>query len=1109
MAILKGVPSGLGAVEDLVSTVSNIHSYRLGLDLGTNSIGWCAVKLDGSGKPSGVLDAGVRILTPNEEAGRDPQSKNSLAAKRRAARAMRRRRDRFLRRQKVLMKALVGAGLMSGKEAERKKLEKLDPYFLRAEALDTPLSLFEIGRAVFHLNQRRGFLSNRITDAEDSEGSAMKQGMAKLADALNKAAARTLGEFLARVHRRDKYGNRIDNGGRKIGKTNGVRAKNPNADGVRFRPTVEGTKVLYDFYPTREMIEHELESIWESQATYHPELTEDLLARLKRIIIAQRPLKKPPVGRCTFRPEEERAPRALPIFQRFRILSEIAALEIERPGRPSRKLTLAERDGVASLLMTQASTVKFEKLHKALKLPDDATFNLERGGRKGLDPDKTGAILAKKTIFAKSWRGLSLARQIEIVEKLLTTEDEDKLISWLMEECGLDEQAATAASAVRLPQGHGHIGRSMLTDLVDVMEAESHEVSDPETGEIYPAPLTYDQAVASLDLHHSKLDVAREAKLPYYGTAMARHVISNPNAPEGSQELIGRVPNPTVHIALNQMRAIVNALIDTYGPPADIRIELARELKQNRKQKDDATRRNRENEAANERRREELKKINLVDTHGNRLLLRLYEELPADERVCVYSGAPISREMLFSGAVDIDHILPRSKTLDDGFANKVLCTRDMNRLKGNRPPADVWSGEELQQIVERAQRLFRYKAWRFQPGAMEKFESQADFIARHLTDSQHMARLAKEYLGHLYGDDRNRRVYASPGRLTAMLRGMWGLNDLMGDHNRVTEDGVPLKSRDDHRHHAVDAFVIACTDRGLLQRVATAAGRAETHELERWAIKGEFPEPFEGYREALRTRLETIVISHKRDHGISPGGSKSVHATSGQLHEETAYGRVDEKIGDKSFNLVTRKPIASLSEKEVGQVRDNRLREALEKIAFEAKRDGGKLSDALKAYGEANGIARVRILKTEKYTATIRHGNGKYEKTYLPGSNHRIEIYAGADGKWKGEGVSVFYANRKGFSPNWRQTEPNARLIMRLHKGDMFEADFGDGRKYYVVRTLSPANSRIEFVPHLYSGKADVSAYIRAAYSKLQQAGARLVQVDPIGRILPVDGERS
>lgn len=95
-----------------------MSNYRLGLDLGSNSIGWCAIELDSNGNPCGVLDAGVRILTPNEEAGRDPTSKSSLAASRRIARSARRRRDRFVRRRDRLMSLLVENGLMPHKESD-------------------------------------------------------------------------------------------------------------------------------------------------------------------------------------------------------------------------------------------------------------------------------------------------------------------------------------------------------------------------------------------------------------------------------------------------------------------------------------------------------------------------------------------------------------------------------------------------------------------------------------------------------------------------------------------------------------------------------------------------------------------------------------------------------------------------------------------------------------------------------------------------------------------------------------------------------------------------------------------------------------------------------
>ena len=482
-------------------------AYRLGLDMGANSIGWCAVRLDAAGNPSGVLDAGVRILTPNEEAGRDPQSKSSLAAARRLARGQRRRRSRFVRRRDRLMEVLVRAGLMPEDEKAQKALEALDPYWLRREALDRRLKPGEIGRTLFHLNQRRGFKSNRIADSENDEKSAMKQGVKKLEERLASEGARTLGEFLALQHRRDRFGRR---------------GKGETARPVRFRPEAKGGKNLYDLYPTREMLEREIEAIWEKQKEFHPDLlTDGLLKRIKRIVVEQRPLKEPVVGNCSFVPEEKRAPKAHPLFQRFRIAQDACQLRVTQPGRAERPLNVGEFRLIAGILRNRSSqVVEFEKLRKALKLPDDARFNYERAGRKGFQTDETARSLANRKAFGPDWRKLGLERRIEIVERLLDEQDEVELCDWLCDECGLDEATAEYVSSARLPQGHGSFSVTALHRLVDVMERESREAHDPDTGEVFRRPLTYNEAMDQLGLHHSDRrpgEEERRARLPYYG----------------------------------------------------------------------------------------------------------------------------------------------------------------------------------------------------------------------------------------------------------------------------------------------------------------------------------------------------------------------------------------------------------------------------------------------------------------------------------------------------------------------------------------------------------------------------------------------------------------
>lgn len=252
---------------------------RLGLDIGTNSIGWWLYETEGTKNDTtikGVIDGGVRIFSD----GRDPKSGASLAVDRRAARAMRRRRDRYLRRRATLMKVLAGTGLMPADPAEAKSLTQLDPYELRARGLDEPLPLAHLGRALFHLNQRRGFKSNRKTDRGDNESGKIKDATQRLDWAMQDAGARTYGEFL---HMRR------------------TRAADPrNVPPVRTRLSIaarggpDAKEVAgYDFYPDRRHLEAEFYALWTSQAKHSPDvLTDSLRDLVFEKIFYQRPLNR-------------------------------------------------------------------------------------------------------------------------------------------------------------------------------------------------------------------------------------------------------------------------------------------------------------------------------------------------------------------------------------------------------------------------------------------------------------------------------------------------------------------------------------------------------------------------------------------------------------------------------------------------------------------------------------------------------------------------------------------------------------------------------------------------------------------------------------------------
>ncbi len=359
---------------------------RLGLDIGTNSIGWWLYETVGHGsdaRVTGVVDGGVRIFTD----GRDPKSGTSKAVDRRLARSMRRRRDRYLRRRTALMKVLVNAGLMPADPNEARELVALDPYKLRAEGLDKRLPLTHFGRALFHLNQRRGFKSNRKTDRASNEGGKIKAGTARLDVAMMKEDTRTYGEFL---HLRRAAADDQRH----------VPSVRTRLD-VAVRETGKEAEAGYDFYPDRRHLEEEFKKLWNAQARYHPKvLTDDLHDLVFEKIFFQRPLKEPEVGLCAFT-DEKRLPRAHPLTQRRVLYETVNQLRVTEDGRKTRALTLDERNKIVFSLDNKKHTkspssmkMKLVALAKVLKLRDNQRFTLQTNVRDAIDCDPVRASLS-------------------------------------------------------------------------------------------------------------------------------------------------------------------------------------------------------------------------------------------------------------------------------------------------------------------------------------------------------------------------------------------------------------------------------------------------------------------------------------------------------------------------------------------------------------------------------------------------------------------------------------------------------------------------------------------------------------------------------------------
>ncbi|WP_316859272.1 type II CRISPR RNA-guided endonuclease Cas9 [uncultured Cohaesibacter sp.] len=421
---------------------------RLGLDIGTNSIGWWLYGQDEDGRLRDVIDGGARIFHD----GRDPKSKESLAKDRRIARSMRRRRDRYLRRRKSLMCKLAESGLMPQLPEEQKALEQLDPYELRAKGLDEKLSLTELGRAFFHLNQRRGFKSNRKTDGRDNEAGAIKSATARLEMKMAESGARTYGEYLHLIRQTAADQRHVPT----------VRARLT----LRHNDETDKEEMGYDIYPSRAHLEEEFEKLWKAQASFHAKtLTDALHDELFETIFFQRPLKAPEVGRCFFYPEQDkRLAKAHPLFQQRVLFETVNQLQIQAPGQPKRSLTRDERDKLVLKLNSKeakapsSANISFVQLRKTLGLRADEHFSIESESRKGIDCDKVRAIMMHKERFGPKWTELDWKQQWDIIEKRQAIESDaefDAFCDWLVAQYKLLPEQSKAVASAPLPEGYG------------------------------------------------------------------------------------------------------------------------------------------------------------------------------------------------------------------------------------------------------------------------------------------------------------------------------------------------------------------------------------------------------------------------------------------------------------------------------------------------------------------------------------------------------------------------------------------------------------------------------------------------------------------------------
>ena len=1105
-------------------------AYRLGLDVGTNSLGWSVLELNGAGEPCAGRDAGVRIFND----GRNEQSKATLKADRRGARSARRRRDRFKQRQTFLLAVLTEVGLFPEDEGKRKALQLLNPLELRTKALSEKLEPYHIGRALFHLNQRRGFKSNRKDRSEETTSGKVSNSVRMMLEQMHLIEPPMPAEEYKGLSKADKKQVRQDEAQKrnlalkklatqsKLTYGSFLWQRQQEGKQTRARLGAGDNGKLYDVYPTRELYEDEFEKIWKAQAKHHAILmTHEVSERIRHIIFTQRPLKPQERGQCQFLPEEQRTFRAMPSFQQYRIYQEVNHLEWigrrrqcflkDYPEARNAIVKMMERPAFKEKPTAKNAQVSFHQMKKILKqmklAEGNFAFNFETPKRKGFDGNQTCNIMQHEDYVGEAWHTWTLEQQDDFIALILDdTKTDDDVRCELMNHYKLSEYAATSCMNAPLVEGTATVSLKAARLLMEKMRDDFMIQSD--------AVIKVSKEVSEFVNPFTR---ARNgellSELPYYGKAFGdgRHIIpGNRQDIDKHDDLkyYGGVTNPTVHIALNQIRHVVNELIHRYGHPQSIAIELARALPAGQEERGRIEKEQSDNQTKNEKLDEILRELGQTPNAANRLRLRLWQDLDENDpngRCCPFSGRKISQADLFSDAIEIEHLIPFSHSLDDSRTNKVICTRQANREKGNNTPFEAFGhspdGYVWDDIVERAKRLPKPKQWRFQEDALKIWKRDySDFTERHLNDTRYIGRLAKEYLEHICPFN---KIDVLTGRLTALLRGHWGLNSVLGDHNQTQEI---KKNRNDHSHHAVDAIVIGMTSRSMLQKVAAAANRAEELHLDRLferSANGKSPiDPWPGFRNHVKEIVNKILVSHKPKR--KPLGKNT---TDGQLHNDTAYGIISGPDNQGYYRVVVRYPIKEFKKRShVKAIRDKQLRH--------------EFLQAFDAEGTA-GVARLagdkkirRLRRTETWNIIpIKDKFGKAYKAYKGDSNWGMEIYEYPKGhekagKWHGESISRYEANQEGFWPGQtRKPHPAARLVMRLQINDYLEIE-QDGLKQIMRVQKVSRTGRLDLAPH---NEANVDArnrdnddpfeYLNIKASGLKKSKARKVHVSPAGRV--------
>ena len=1103
-----------------------MSKHVLGLDLGVGSIGWCLIALDAQGDPAEILGMGSRVV-PLNNATKAIEAFNAGAAftasqERTARRTMRRGFARYQLRRYRLRRELEKVGMLPDAALIQLPLLELWELRKRAATAGERLTLPELGRVLCHINQKRGYRHVKSDAAaivgDEGEKKKKDSNSAYLAgiranDEKLQDEHKTVGQYFAEQLRRSQ-------------------SESPTG-GISYR--------IKDQIFSRQRYIDEYDQIMAAQRVYYPDILTDAFIRMLRdeVIFMQRPLKscKHLVSLCEFEKQEkvmcvqqddgkggrqlvERrvkfgpkvAPKSSPLFQLCRIYEAVNNIRLTRPDGSPRDITPEERDKLVAYLQTyeapkppkrkpaKAKPVKLahpkldlDKLKELLCIEEELLA--DKLLEEGLKGDATRIALS---IILQPYSQYHHLLDMELEMRMMTVQLTDEETGEVTER----EVSVVTDSYVRQPlyrlwhilysiEERDAMRRALITQLGMTEEDLDGGLLDQLYRLDFVKPGYGNKSAKFI----CKLLPQLQQGLGYSEACAAvgyRHSNSPTSEEITERTLLEKIPllqrnelrQPLVEKILNQMINLVNALKAEYGVD-EVRVELARELKMSREERERMTRQNGQRKEANDKVAERIRQCGLYPTKPRIQKYMLWEEAG---KVCMYCGRSIEEEQCLNGDdMEVEHIIPKSVLYDDSYGNKTCACHECNQTKGNRTALEYirakgWEAEYMERINDllKEKKISYSKHQRLR---WLKEDIPSDFLERQLRLTQYISRQAMAIL-----QQGIRRVSASEGGVTARLRSLWGYDDIlhtlnldrydsMGETERVSREGETTEKlrikdwskRKDHRHHAIDALVVASTRQGYIQRLNRVSSESEREAmsgeievqkatktdklslLERWltqrphlsvrAVSDKVAEILISYRPGKRvvTRGRNIYLRH---------GKKCVQSgllvPRGPLSKETVYGQITVN-GEPQ--IVCKYDLHSLKAKDVDYVVDLALRKRLKELLAQ---HGGKEKEAfagdvyLDEAGTQGPIRSVRCftgLDRAKMKAVKYDEQGDAVGFVSTQNNHHLAIYRTPKGKLV-ESIVTFWdaVDRARYGIPLVITHPREVIEQVLQRGDIPES---------------------------------------------------------------------